>query len=194
MAIRKGVLENKTYLYLYPTLRDYGEEFLRFLRGLDLIEVKLKDVNVQTKNHCFYLRYSVNTQGKKNMIQKFLEYLQDKEYFIKEYIYDNSSHIIVIQVPKGHNNAIIHFLKGEYSKMYSPQKLKKYFYNTSSNPVVMERFKRTRQVLRRDKKYVSVFVKKVNSQFETKVEEKYFKNAELDFPPSEKDETLNFKF
>ena len=209
MQIQSGKLyENKTWEYLYPTLKYYGEELSSKLAMFFKLAVGVRDLNRREEHNCLYIlidtdmHFSDNKKREryKSNFTSFLNWLSYKDYFVTDYIYENinsGKHMIVLKIPKKFDKSYMSFIQGKYSEMYSIRDTKKYFkYLVSANKTLEKRvnlkIEKVRQVLSKNKKYLPVFLKIVNDKFKTNVGEKYFKDAELDFPPDKKEEFFNY--
>lgn len=207
MQIQSGKLyENRTWKYLYPSLKYYGDELMNNLAVFFKLAIGVRDMNTKESNCLFIL---IDTEISKNKIQEenykkkfatFLEWLKDKEYYVKDYMYEDNSgkHMVVLKLPNTYKDNYLHFIKGEYSEMYTDKAINHYFkYISISNKItqqkINDRIKKTKFVLKKDKAYLEDFVKIVNTRFNTNVSSKYFEKAELDFPPNKEEEIFNYK-
>lgn len=207
MQIQNGKLyENKTWLYLYPSLRFYGDDLMDWLGQFFKLGTGVGDVNVKKKDNCIFILFHLELPFSekrsleyKEKFEKFLSWLSYKPYYVKDYVYDaeQHQHMVVLKLPKTINSAYLDFVAGRYSKMYT-QKQIEYFFNiieTSKEPAIVnrnERYKKVRQVFSKDKKLLPIFVDSVNKRFKTKVPIEEFTNAELDYPPNKKEEIFNY--
>ena len=96
------------------------------------------------------------------------------------------------------NKTYLDFVNGDYSLMYKPSEITKYFkYLSIANKEIESRqnkkLKETRSVLTKDKNYLKTFVDRVNKDFGTNVSTDSFIRAELDYPPVKKEEIFNYK-
>jgi hypothetical protein len=208
MQIQNGKLyENRTYKYLFPSLKFYGKDLTTYLSSFFKLGIGVNDVNFDTKeaSNCIFILFdttaSASTGDKNNIVykerfSKFIEWLQDKHYYIKDYPYEvGSKHMIVLELPTNHHSAYLSFINGKYSEMYTDKEINKYFEFLKFSSKVVEdkhfkRVKNTRDILTKDKGYVKDFVDIVNKTFNTNESVIYFENVELDFKPKIEEEVF----
>lgn len=211
MQIQSGKLyENRTWKYLYPCLKYYGKELMDNLAGFFKLAVGVGDSNRSDDKNCIYILIDVNIslssdkqrESYKNRFSKFLDWLSYKDYYIDDYVFEDidntGKHMIVLKIPSIYDTSYFNFVKGNYSSMYPLKTIREYFkYITISNKEAEirqnEKIKRTRNILTRHANYLPTFVKDVNNKFGTNVEEKYFLDAEFDYPPKKEEEIFNYK-
>lgn len=209
MQIQNGKLyDNRTWRYLFPCLKSYGEEFTNYLKTFFKLGVGLGDVNFEEKTDGksifilfetdFAFPLHKDTIKYKEDFARFLLWLRNQPFYIEDYIYDKNQHMIVVKIPEEYFDTVKYFKKGKYSKMYTDKEIQKYFkYVTLSNKQaeveVNNRFKKTRGILKKEKEYLEDFVKEVNNKFGTEVTSLEMKDAELDFPPNPEEEVFNYK-
>lgn len=207
MQIQSGKLyENRTWRYLYPCLKNYGQELTQRLANFFKLAVGVGDLNREDDVNCIYILIDTNIplssskeiQDYKNNFTSFLDWLSYQPYYVSDYVYEKNMHMIVIKLPEKHVISFSHFIKGSYSNMFSLADLRNYFsFITISNKEIEleqnKKLKITKNILSKDKSYIKTFVKDVNERFKTDVEDSYFNEAELDYPPEKKEEIFNFK-
>lgn len=210
MQIQNGKLyENKTWLYLFPCLKEYGEELMNNLSSFFKLAVGVGDSNFKNKGSYIFILFDtdlpLNTQASKSYKQRFsnfLNWISYQKYYVNDYVFSDldtkSTHMLVLKLPEKINSTYIDFIKGNYSKMYNKEQIEKYFniVENSSSLAIKERNKRVtkvRKVVFKDKKYLPEFVSIVNDKFKTNVGIEAFKEAELDFPPVKKEEIFNYE-
>jgi len=207
MQIQSGKLyENKTWRYLYPSLKYYGEELMSKLASFFKLAVGVNDYNMKGTGNCIYILIDTNIAiasdserlAYKKRFNQFLDWVSYKYYYVTDYIYDSNKHMVVLKLPVQHSTSYLSFIKGRYSEMYNSKELNTYFrYISISNKDIEERqnekMRTTRNVLTKNIEYVPIFVDIVNKRFNTEVGVKDFKDAELDFPPTKSEEIFNYK-
>lgn len=207
MQIQNGKLyENRTWKYLYPCLNYYGEELMSKLSTFFKLAVGINDHNKREKEQCIYILVDTNIpllsdkdrQNYKNKFSKFLSWVSYKYYYVSDYPFDDNKHMVVLKIPRDFNTSYVHFVKGNYSQMYTTKSLNNYFkyINISNKELEIRQNKKmkvTRSVLSKDSKYVSTFVNIVNHEFKSDATVEDFKDAELDFPPKKEEEIFNYK-
>lgn len=206
MQIQSGKLyENRTYKYLFPIVKHYGEELTNYLRYFIKLGVGLGDDNRKLPAGCFFILIDTNPkiQNQKQYFEKldrFLTWIKYQDYYVDDYIYcmkdDCSSHMVVLDMPSKYNTAYIKFIIGRYSQMYTEQEINKLFpidNSSTNNKLISEyndRIRFVRNVLL--KKDESDFLKKVNKDFGTDLK-KFSIDGELDYSPDLREEIFNFK-
>lgn len=211
MQIQSGKLyENRTWNYLYPCLKYYGNDLMDKLSSFFKLAVGVGDVNRTEEGNCIYilvdtdlpLMSETQREDYKRKFAKFLDWLSYKDYYVTDYVFEDidksDKHMVVLRLPKIYDITYVNFVKGNYSVMYSPKVINDYFkyINIQNKEVEVKRnqkLKEIRQVLTKDKNYVSTFVAKVNKDFATDVSTKHFMDAELDYPPKKEEEIFNYE-
>jgi len=211
MQIQSGKLyENRTWKYLYPCLKHYDSELIKRLSSFFKLCVGVGDQNKEDLSISLYILIDTNIALSSEQARvdykirfgEFLTWLKHQDYYVDDYMYENgvvsTKHMVVITLPKEFHNAYFNFIKGNYSNMYTPKAINDYFAyvkltNKETELIRNAKIKNTRDVLTKDKKYLPKFVAQVNERFATNVEDKYFLDAELDYPPVEEEEIFNYK-
>ncbi len=207
MQIQRGKLyENKTWRYLFPCLRFYGEDLMNRLAGFFKLAVGVRDYNREDKFNCIYILIDTNLalsedsqiQRYKNNFAEFLEWLRYQEYYVTDYIYEKDMHMVALKLPNEYNATYMNFIQGKYSIMYNLKEKRDYFrYIQVSNKEAElkhnTKLKITKDILDKDNKYVATFVKIVNGEYKSNATREDFLEAELDFPPIKKEEIFNFE-
>lgn len=211
MQIQCGKLyENRTWKYLFPSLKSHGDFLLKNLSKLFKLGVGIGDSNIKIEEgNCIYILIDVKIplsseeEIKKytENFAKFLDWVSYQHYYVRDYLFDNmcgsEKHMVVLRLPMLHDIAYIKFIRGKYSEMYTSKVIDKYF-NLKSNPnkniekEINNKIKNTRSILKKDKEYIQAFCDIVNKDFNTEVTPYIYRNAELDYPPTLKDEVFNY--
>lgn len=212
MQIQSGKLyKNKTWLYLYPCLKFYGQELRQHLNSFLKLGVGISDHNLNITNgfNNIYILFDTEPVLEKDSdlvkykenFNKFLDWLRYQYYYETDYVFEelkySGKHMVVLKIPSKHDITLIKFIQGQYSEMYTTKDINEY-YMYISNPdqqieaTKNEKIKKVRNVLTKNKEYLPEFVKQVNLLYKTEVTEEDFKEAELDFPPSLEEETFNY--
>jgi len=201
MQIQSGKLyENRTWIYLYPSLKYYGDNLMNHLSSFIKLAVGIGDSNLKVEGNCIFILVDTSIKLSSDLdrlnyqrnFSKFLDWVRYQYYYVTDYVYDNldksEKHMIVLKVPLQLDSSYVHFVKGEYSEMYNKEQLNKLFNvmnNVSNNPSIAKRNERVsyaRKVLTKDKKYLPLFVDKVNKDFGTDITLSDYKDVELDYP------------
>lgn len=195
MEIQNNKLyENKTWQYLLPCLKHYGSTFVGYLNSIFKVAVGIKDNNFEVDDRVIYLL--IDTTISKNSFLEFLEWVRVRDYYISDYLYDNTEnkekHMVVVKIPEIHYETYDNFLKGNYSKMYTTEQKNLYFYLApdNKNKSLVNRVQNILVVLNRDKEYQNLFLNKLNEEFGTSLRVEDIKDFELDYPPKLKEETF----
>lgn len=201
--------ENKTWTFLYPCLKYYGSDLMTYLASFFKLKVGIADKNVSIEENCIFILidtvipFATETAviKYKNNFSKFLDWLKNQYFYVKDYIYEDinngEKHMVVLRIPRKHDLTYFYFVRGEYSKMYSEKDIEEYFkFVKLPNEKIIEKrinskLETTKKILRKDISYLETFVNRVNEDFDTDVESKYFINAELEYPPNIKEEIFN---
>lgn len=206
MIIKNNKLyENRTYKYLFPVVKYYGEELTNYLNYFIKLGVGLNDDNKRLPGGCLCILISTNPKVSNledylEKLDRFLTWIKYQDYYITDYVYsmseECSSHMVVIDIPMAYNTAYIKFILGRYSQMYTVQQveflypLDKKFRNDDLKSAYLHRICAIRNVLyKNDEK---PFLDKVNKEFNTNIKKFEVKN-ELDFPIDLKEEYFNYK-
>lgn len=213
MQIQSGKLyKNRTWRYLYPSLKIYGKELMTYLSQFLKISVGIGDSNVETKEPCIFILIDTNmafkTQAEldsyKNRFANFLNWLKYQSYYVTDYVYDGldsggEKHMIVLRLSYKHDLSYLSFIKGKYSEMYKKSDIYNYFKainlpaNKPAEVKLNKELEETRGILFKENKYISKFAKIVNDRFGTDNPDSDFIDAELDFPPELIEEVFNYK-
>lgn len=206
MQIQNGKLyENRTWLYLYPSLRFYGDELMVKLGSFFKLAVGVGDVNYQKKGNCIFILFHLELPFSDRRLEKykqdfanFLSWLSYKPYYVGDYVYNEaeSQHMVVIKLPKSVDSAYLDFVAGRYSKMYTDKQVDYFFHIEDSREpgvdVRNKRFDKVRKVFKKDKEVLVEFVKEVNTRFKTNVPIEKFEKADIDYPPNKEEEIFNY--
>lgn len=212
MHIQGGKLyENRTWRYLYPSLKIYGKELMTYLSQFLKLGVGIGDSNIDTKEPCIFILIDTNMAFKteaeleayKSRFANFLNWLRYQFYYVTDYVYDGletggEKHMIVLRLSYKYDLSYLAFIKGKYSEMYVQSEVYDYFKavsipgNKQAEIKVNKKLEDTRSVLFKESKYISTFAKIVNERFGTDNPDSDFSNAELDFPPELSEEVFNY--
>lgn len=113
----KNSFVNATRYYLVPTLDHYGESFWSILRELNIWGFFVGNIDNSI--------YIVFKEFKKDS----LKWLSAHFAFINLFVHDKDLGIIVFHIPNKYLKAYSYFLKGSFSKMYTPDHLNRLFKN-----------------------------------------------------------------
>lgn len=211
IEITPGVIfSNRTYKYLSPSMKLYGEEFIAKLRLLYGLAIGVQDYGFNTssedrklENNIYYV-FDVNGQftfGKHIEIEKsridfykVLSWLREQSYFVKDYPFDSgrngNKHVVVLKLPK--EGMIDKFVNGQYSKLYTKEELDKIINKTNKvlkstvpNPIY--------SVLSKDEEFKEEYLQILNSTFNSRLTiNDISHHNEYDIPPFLKNEILRW--
>lgn len=156
----KPPIRNRTFTYLLPCLREYGEEFLTMYASVLKLAIGLKDVAIgdQYQQHLFIL---IDSRIYKKKFLPFLYWIREQEYYQDDYVFGDIKispcHMIVIKIPANHVESIIKFSQGKYSEMYSQLKIEELFF----------KYPEVQKILTKDRVYRIKFVRNLNKEFNT---------------------------
>lgn len=212
MQIQSGKLyKNRTWRYLYPSLKIYGKELMTYLSQFLKLGVGIGDSNVSSQEPCIFILIDTNmvfkTQAEldnyKSRFANFLNWLRYQFYYVTDYVYDGldsggEKHMIVLRLSYKHDLSYLSFIKGKYSEMYKQNEVYDYFKvislpnNKQAEITLNKELENTRSIFFKEKKYIPTFAKIVNDRFDTDNPDSDFEDAELDFPPELKEEVFNY--
>lgn len=206
---------NRTWKYIYPALRVYGFQPISYLNELIKQSVGISDINFQEEDKIPKIFILIQTRDLRasmskakeyeTKVSKFFEYIRNQEYYIDDYLYDiNSkccSHMVVLRFPDTFGKKFNNFVKGEYSKMYTQEEIKKYFplasLNKSKNITISNSLGdnlEIHKVFTKEPEFKKIFIDKINKDFGLEMSENEFDiNMELDYLPTLEEELFNYK-
>lgn len=127
---------NKTWRFLAPSLKGHGKLFTEKLNPLwklafGVMDSFLEGSPILENKRPIFIMF--DTKYNEIKVQSFIDWIQYQSYYLADYcpdveIIDSRRHMCVVQVPKEFEKAYDHFLKGEYSKMYSKSEISHLFY------------------------------------------------------------------
>lgn len=207
MQIQNGKLyENRTWRYLVPCLKSYGEELKKHLSNLLKLKVGISDFYTETTEDCIYICFQTTLFNVFELertryvtaFTTFLQWVKYQPYYYTDYVYSltECTHVLVLKIPEIHKESFENFKLGKYSEMYSKVQVEEYFKlieNKDSNLNVAVRNQqiiKSRNVLNRNRDLLDDFVKEVNERFKTNLTKEDLEGTELDFPIDPKEECV----
>lgn len=199
MDIRFGeLLANKTWRFLVPTLRGYGDVFLdKFNTQVFKLAYGINDKVVEGMPILLDKR-PLFIMCDKGVLSKefagFLNWVRYQPYYITDYQADTNMknsrmHMLVLSIPEEYNTAYDKFCMGLYSEMYTPSQLDRLFSDKET-----EQYK----ILARTAEYGSVFLGKLDEIFNVQMtgqeRQEFLKTAEYEFPYSLDGKTEIFNY
>lgn len=196
MKIEFGkVFTNKTWRFLRPIVRGYGEVFVdKFVTQVQKLAYGIKDnlldgaKILEGKRPIFIM---LDSAVNPRQFSSFMDWLKYQPYFITDYCPDmenNRLHMIVLEAPEQYHKAYDKFCVGLYSEMFTPEELDK---------LIDDKTTVAYKVMSRDSKYSNIFLKKVEKEFNVSLQgtdkKEFLEYAELEFPYSltSEDEIFN---
>lgn len=181
---------NKTWRFLVPCLRDYGNSFVDKFNPLFKLAVGIHDslfdnTDIEKGRNIFIM---LNKNYQLNSFNLFKEWVKQQDYYVTDYCPDSnlqksSKHIIVIKFPERYADAYDNFLQGRYSKMFSLEDSKNLF---DKNETELK-------IVTKNSTLTSDFIKKVNEEFSVNLVISDFigESPELELPPIREEEIFN---
>jgi hypothetical protein len=183
--------KNKTYSYLYPVLKGYGNTFINKFNPVFKLAVGVHDtlLDGSTVSKSSNLYVLTDTKINETKFQEFKEWVTCQDYCIADYCPDSEinksrKYMFVIKIPPEYEKAYGEFLKGNYSKMYNENALNLLFQSKDSKEY---------KVLTKDPKVIPLFIKKLEEEFGTQVSQEEIEDAEYDLPLVRREEIFNYK-
>lgn len=171
---------NKTWRYLLPCLRGHGQHFIDLVNEVMKLAVGVHDTlldgSPMSQSRNVYIL--CDKKERERFFYRFLDYARRQNYYVTDYCPDSNiksrKHMVVIKVPAHYNGAYDHFLKGEYSKMYSKRELEILF----GMPTRRDDY----QVLAQTTDAMQDFIAVVAREYGTILQPKDLIGAEYDLP------------
>lgn len=185
--------ENKTWRFLAPCLRLYGEEFISkfsapFKMAVGIHDSLLDGTDFVDERNIFIL---FDKSYQPTLFNIFYQWIKQQEYFVIDYCPDselkNSKRVmIVIRFPDNYKHTYDYFLKGEYSKMLTKEE--------ASLIYISDREKELK-IVTKDISYKPDFLKILNKEFSTDFQEEDFIEdfQEFELPLKRVEEIFNCK-
>ena len=210
MQIQSGKLyENRTWKYLYPCLKVYGNTLKTYLNSFFKLAVGLGDHNINiNEDNCIYILIDTNIHSPQQSLQtyreylaKFLDWVRFQPYYVTDYIFEGfdrgEKHMLVLRLPDIYKESYIKFKQGKYSEMYSSKDIENLYpliVNSNKNIEIKvnNNITNIKNVLTKNSNHLELFRKQVNSEFKTNLSLKDIKDHELDFPPIQEEEIFNY--
>lgn len=200
---------NRSYKYLSPCMKLYGEEFITKMRLLCGLAIAIQDFGYNTtpesrifENNIYYV---IDTNGEytfgkhinveKSKIDFFMviSWLRQQDFYVRDYPLDSgksgSQHIIVLKLPL---DLIGKFINGDYANLYDKHTLDlivpktvKVIRTEELNPVYA--------VLSKDDSYLPTYLKQLNDEYNTRLTVDDIKHhTQFDIPPLPKNEIIRW--
>jgi hypothetical protein len=180
---QKVILQNKTFRYLTPCLREYGLEFEKMYKSVFKIALGIGDMIIidQDKKYEQHLFMLIDTRLYPKNFIIFLDWIRDQMFYEDDYVYGDIKkspcHMIIIRIPEKYTESLTKFTQGKYSEMFSEADVDTLFYKYPDQV----------KVLKKDHNYKIRFVHKLNRLYNTSVSAKEY-DGELELPPTKQEE------
>lgn len=181
--------KNKTVKYIFPCVKEYGQEFITRIEQVYKIAIGLGDIitRITNKSYAFekHLFIALDSTIAAPFFKEFIKWIRDQPMYIDDYVYGNiqksNIHMVVIRLPDTVNGETISLFKnGTYSKMFGKEAIDKFFNN---HP-------KATKILLKDDGYKLTFAKILKREFGTVVDPEDL-TGELDLPPRKDLEIFN---
>lgn len=177
------IYPNKTRRYLLPVLKDYGQDFINkfnqiFKTAVGIGDFVVEESGIEWQRHLFIL---IDSSKSHKFFLKFMKWIIAQDYYEDDYIYGNiqksNLHMLVLKIPEKFYKSLEAFKTSRYSAMYDEDTIK-HLFNNSPN---------TQKVFIKDHNYKIEFIKKVNQDFETNIDD-FDNDFQLDYPFDKEEE------
>jgi hypothetical protein len=192
---------NMTWKLLLPCVNAYGENFMAFFNGLYKLGVGIHDMLLDGSSIIKGDNLFIAFDREINSVSfwMFLSWVEQQDYFVAEYSIDDvatgQKHMLVLNIPKEHIEDYRHFLKGEYSKMYTPEFKRKHFHEFadsfwSNTKSAMK--KDARQILNNDKERLPILAEEIRVLMGMKRAPEGLTPSEMALPLQKIEEVFHF--
>lgn len=188
----KMTFPNKTFKYLLPCLKEYGNIFRLKISNVFKVAVGLGDIVVDKYGTVTYERHVfilIDSSIANKFFVSFLEWIRTQPMYENDYVYDDiqksNLHMVVIKLPEKYYDSFLAFNKGKYSEMFQGKTIEEIFDN---HPDAVA-------VLIKDHNYKVKFLKRLNKFLNNTNPKDHIKpnewEGEIEFPPTSKEEIFN---
>jgi len=180
--------KNKTWNYLAPCLRFFGNDFMSKFSKIRLFGIGLADgmCLAQHEGKCLYLM--VDTKYQERFAEQFIEFCSLQDYFVRDYspskINNPRRHMIVLELPKRLHKTYDAFVAGKYSKMFTEKQVEKLFTNGERREFG--------KVLKKDMECLKTHVDNINKEFGTTLNYYECLHHDYDLPPQAHEELFHY--
>lgn len=186
------IYQNETVKYLFPTLVEYGDEFVEKINSFYKVfvgigDLKRKDFDIGKPE--LYILFHVQNNQYLSFFQ-FLKEVRQLQFYVDDYTYHedirNTEYIVlVLSIPEIHKEAYYKFKKGQYSIMYTEEQILKLYGNADTMHT---------KILRKDVSMEHHITKRIQEEYG--VSKISFSNPiiEYELPPNFNKEILNTTF
>lgn len=204
----KAFYRNKTFTYLLPIIRDYGDEFVKNFRNLQPVVYTIGDMAHDPRyldNDYFYITCTMNSSFVYNQhvfssevydkFRKFIEVIKGYPSYVTEYVQGDpkdNNYTVVLRLPQDYQTVKHKFYEGKYSEMYSRETISRIIPKYVTSVDGIEMLTKSYSVLSKDSRYIPVFENQVYRDFGTKLQITADDDREFDYKPQIHQEVLNY--
>ena len=184
---------NKTWKYLRPCLKDYGEMFVVKYSRVYKLAVGIHDTlldghPIERERAIFIL---LDRKWNQRAFDNFIRWIRHQEYHLLDYPFDDMlkgrQHMVVLRIPDTYDHAYDQFIKGRYSKMYVKEEIARFYDDRYTNE------REIKDILLRRPNAKKAFMEKIRNTFGTIVTDTDMLEIEYDFPPEKRKEIFNYR-
>ena len=180
---------NKTWKFLIPTVKSYGETFLAKYSPLWKLSAGIYDASFEGQHKDEKLIYILfDRLHKPALFDNIIEYFRFQQYYYMDYAFDDLEtgrmHMIVFKIAPEWYDAYDAFKKSEYSQMYNQKQIEYLFHNSNTDAMA---------ILTRQPSAYERMILNIKTSFGTDVTKNDLMGAELDFPLENVKEIFNYK-
>lgn len=173
--------ENKTWRFLLPCLRAFGDSFILKFNTVMKLAVGIGDKEFPEDRRIYIL---CDADYREIDYKVFLNWVSKQPYFLGTYK-NGLGEMLVLRFPKRFYNAYDKFIEGKYSQMFTEDEINILFSEVKNY--------REKSILNLEQRIIPDFIKKLNEEFNTNLKEKDFSEPfkELELPPKFSEEIFN---
>jgi len=180
---------NKTWKFLVPTVKSYGETFLAKYSPLWKLGAGVYDASFEGQDEDEKLIYVLFDKFHKAAIfENVLQYFRYQAYYHTDYAFDDLEtgrmHMIVFKIAEEWYDAYDAFRRSEYSMMYNEKQIEFLFHNANTDALA---------ILTRQPSAYERMIINIKTSFNSRVTKHDLLGAELDFPLENVKEIFNYK-
>lgn len=181
-------------------MKDYGSTFTTKTQSVFKLAFGIGDAlmdkeSINKEKAIFIL---IDKKVQPNAFRNFMTWIVNQEYYLFDYPFDDvikgRKHMLVLKIPDQYDKAYEHFLKGEYSKMYTLEEVDRLFaIGRYGDPDVAILRSQSRDVILKSISMRKPFIQKLKESFgDLDIKESDLTGKELDFPIEKQKEIFNY--
>ncbi len=189
ILIDKKTYVNKTWKFLIPCLASHGQEFMDLFNRAFTLAAGIHDTHLKgspiTQRRVVYCLF--NSNYNRDIMQKLIHYSIKSRILAYEYDTDfplknSNRRMLVFKIPEVHYKAYDHFLKGEYSQMYTPEFVDANWGATARSKIVLKN---------QEEEGLPMLVEEIKEVLDGNQSPKDMKGSELALPLIKEEEIFN---